>query len=173
MNGINKFGKVTGVVTKIGAYCAVAALLFNVVIILLNIIFRAFGSAIVGTEEFIGVSEIVVIFMALGYTQYTHGLVHVAFFMKKFPRRGPVIMWSLHQWIGVVIIALLIWQTFVKVPTVNMTSTALMIPFQPFYFIVGIGCIIYEIAQVYEAVKSTVGIFNEDVRKDVVANFPA
>ena len=173
MKVIKGFDKFTAIVTKIFVYLAVLALLFNVVIILLNVILRAFGSSIVGTEEFVSVAEVVLIFLALGYTQYTHGLVHVGFFMKKLPKVGPYILWAFHQWVGVVIIALLIWQTFVKVPTVKQSSTALNIPFQPFYAIIGIGCIVYEIAQLYEAIRATMAIVNKEVREEVAASLPA
>ena len=85
MKFLQSFNKSTNVVTKIGGYIGACALIFNVVIVLANTILRAAGSSIVGTEEFISMGEVVLIFMALGYTQFTHGLVHVCFFMKKLP----------------------------------------------------------------------------------------
>ena len=173
MKTIRTLSKITNVITKGFAFVAAAALLFNVVIILANVIMRAMGSAIIGTEEYISMGEVVLIFLALGYTQYKGGLVHVCFFMKKLPKLGPVIAWAIHQWIGAGVIFLLVWQTFKHVPVVKQASTALLIPFKPFYVVVGIGCAVYLLAQLFEAVKATTAIFSEEVRGEVVANLPA
>ena len=174
MKVVSTLSKITNIITKTFAIIAALALLFNVVIIIANIIMRAFfDSAIIGTEEYISMSEIVLIFLALGYTQYKGGLVHVAFFMKKLPKLGPVIAWAFHQWAASVIIALMVWQTCVKIPTVKQVTTALLLPYKPFYIVLAVGAAVYLIATVYEAIKATIAIFNEEVRKDVVANLPA
>ncbi len=173
MNTINKLDKITEIITKIFAYVAGAALLFNVVIILANVIMRAFGKAIVGTEEYVSVAEVVLIFLAMGYTQYSGGLVHVCFFMKKLPKLGPVILWALNQWVGVGIIALLAYQNFMQISKIRQVTTALLIPLKPFYGVIAVGCVIYGIAQLYMAVKSTVALFNAEVREDVISKLPA
>ena len=173
MNAVKKLDRITEIITKIFAYIAGIALLFNVVIILANVVMRPFGSAVIGVEEYVSVSEVVLIFLALGYTQYTHGLVHVAFFMKKFPKLGPVILWTIHQWVGVVVIAMLTYQSVLRVPSVKQVTTALLIPYKPFYAVIALGSAIYLIAQLYEAIKSTVAIFNKEVREDVIASLPA
>lgn len=173
MKTINKISRVVNIITKAFAYVSAVALLFNIAIILLNVVLRAFGKAVIGTEEFVSVSEVVLIFLALGYTQYNRGLVHVAFFMKKLPGLGPVIAWALHQWIGAVVVALLVYETVLRVPMVKQFTTALLIPYKPFYVVIAVGFSVYLLAQIYEAVKSTVAIFNAEVRQDVVDNLPA
>ena len=173
MKFIKGFDKVTNVLTKIGGYIAAVTLLFNVVIVLANVILRIKGGSIVGTEEYISMGEVVLIFMALGYTQYSHGLVHVCFFMKKLPKLGPVIAWMLEQWVGVVIAALWIWQTIKRIPVVTQVTTALLIPYRPFYYVIAIGVGIYLVAQLFEACKSTAALFNAEIREDVVNNWPA
>lgn len=173
MKIIKNFSKFTDILTKLFAYVAVVALLFNVVIIIVNVIMRAFGSAVVGVEEYVSMSEVVLIFLALGYTQFNKGLVHVCFFMKKLPKRGPIIMWALCHWISVGVIGLIVWQTFERIPLAKQATTALLIPFKPFYVILLIGCIVYGIAQLFEAVKASVAIFNAEVREEVMAGLPA
>ena len=173
MKFLQSFNKSTNIVTRIGGYIGTCALVFNVVIVLANTILRAAGSSIVGTEEFIAMGEVVLIFMALGYTQYTHGLVHVCFFMKKLPKLGPVIAWMLEQWVSIVVAALWLYQTVKRIPMVNQVTTSRLIPHKPFYVVIAIGVAMYMLALIYEAVKSTIALKNEKVREDLVESWPA
>lgn len=173
MKTVRTLDKITGIITKAFAIVACVSLLFIVVIIIANIVGRSMGKAVIGVEEYFSMAEVVLIALALGYTQHQHGLVHVGFFMKKFPKVGPFIMWAINQWVGVVIVALLLWQTIERVPMVKQVTTALRIPLKPFYAVVAVGFAVYLLAQLYEAVKSTVAIFNKEVREQVSAELPA
>ena len=170
---MDKLDKVVGIFTTGFAFIAAAALLFIVFIIIANVVGRWFGRAIIGTDEYVAMAQITTIFLALGYTQHTGGLVHVAFFMKKLPKLCPVIAWALHAWIGTGIVGILLWQTLVRIPTVRVLSTALLIPYKPFYGVLAVGCFVYLVAQLLVAIKSTVAIFDAEVRKEIVENLPA
>lgn len=173
MKVFKTFDKATNIITKSIGYIAALALIFNVIIVLANVVLRVGGSSIVGTEEYISMGEVVLIFLALGYTQYTHGLVHVCFFMKKLPKLGPVIAWTIEQYIACAVAALWFIETVKHIPAVKSVTTALLIPHRPFYGVIAVGIAVYFIAQLYEAIKSTIAIFNKDVREDVVENWPA
>ena len=174
MKFLKVFGKVTDYATRVFAYVAAAALVFNVVIVLINVILRAFGSSVIGVEEYISMAEVVVIFLGLGYVQYNKGLVHVCFFMKKIPGKvGPMISWAVCHWVSVAVIAVLAWQTLERIPLAKQATTSLLIPYKPFYVVILIGCILYGLAQLFEATKATIAIFNKDVREVVMAELPA
>lgn len=170
---LNKINKWTDAFATAFAYIAGLALLFNVGVILLNVIMRAFGKSLVGAEEYVSLAEIAVIFLAVGYTQAKRGLVHVCFFMKKIPGKGALIMWALNMWIAVAVLACLAYETFKRAPAVRQVTTALLIPNKPFYYVIGVGAIVWLIAQLFDAVKATVGIFNDEVGQDVMDNWPA
>lgn len=173
MKTVKTLDKVTGIITKAFAIVACVSLLFIVVIIIANIVGRAMGKAVVGVEEYFSMAEVVLIALALGYTQHQHGLVHVGFFMKKLPKVGPFIMWAVNQWIGVVVVAALLWATLERIPMVKQVTTALRIPLKPFYAVVAVGFAVYLLAQLYEAVKATVAVFNKQVREQVESELPA
>ena len=173
LNKLNKLNKGVEIFTTVFAFVAGAALLFNVIVIVANVILRAGGRSIVGVEEYVALSEILVIFLALGYTQSKHGLVHVCFFMKKIPGKGALIMWTINMWIAVAILVCLVYETFNHAPAVRQVSTALLIQFRPFYYVIGVGSIVWLVAQLYDAIKSTIGLFNKEVAEDVIENWPA
>ena len=170
---INKLNRAAEIFTTVFAWIAGAALLFNVVIIVANVFLRSTGNAIVGVEEYVSLSEIIVIFLALGYTQIKRGLVHVCFFMRKIPGKGSLIMWTINMWIAVAVLACLSYETFRHAPAVKQVSTALLIPFRPFYYIIGVGAVVWLVAQLFEAIKSTSALFSKEIAEDVIQNWPA
>ena len=170
---INRCDRIVDIFTKVFGYVAACALLFNVLIILANVFLRLFGSSVIGAEEYVSLAEVVIIFLALGYTQYNHGLVHVCFFMKKLPGILPMVMWTIHMWLASLVVVLLVQQTWLRIPNVKQMTQSLMIPLRPFYYVVLVGCVIYLVAQLYEAIKCTVGIFNKELRLEIMNNWPA
>lgn len=173
MKTLNKVNKIVEHFTTAFAYVAGLALLFNVVIIIVNVIMRAFGKSVVGTEEYVSMAEVVVIFLALGYTQIKRGLVHVCFFMRKLPGKLSLIMWALNMWIATGVLGCLAYETFKRAPAVKQVTTALLLPHKPFFYVIGVGAVVWCIAQLFDAIKSTIGIFNDEVGADVMNNWPA
>ena len=74
---------------------------------------------------------------------------------------------------GVVVIIMLLVETCKQIPMVRQVTTALLIPNKPFYVVVAVGCAVYLVAQLFEAIKATTAIFNKEVREEVVKNLPA
>lgn len=177
MNTIKKIEKGMNAFTWAFNYIAIAALTFNVLIIVIDVVRRRFfGSAIIGSSEYVSMAEIVLIFCALGYTQYNHGLVHITFFMKKFPKQAPIVLWTMHEWLGAIITVLLTYASWMQAGVVKkygITTTSLQIPHYPFHIIMAVGFFAYAVVQTFSAVKSTVGLFNKEVRQDVMDNWPA
>ena len=173
MKIVKLLDRISAVVSKVFAYIAACALLFNVVIILANVVLRWFGSSVIGTEEYVSLGEVVLIFLALGYTQYSHGLVHVCFFMTKIPGIGSMLAWTIHMWLASLVVALLVYETAQVIPSVTQVTQSLLIPLQPFYVVLLVGCVVYLIVQLFEAIKCTVGLFNKEIRAEVMENWPA
>lgn len=173
MNLIKKTDKVMEWLTKIAAYVAAAALVFNMVIVVLYVISRTFNHAIIGVEEYVSFGQVIVIALGLGYTQFSKGLVHVGFFMKKLPKAGPMIAWVIDNYLAAVISVFWVIESVKHIPAVKQITQVLMAPQKPIYIAMTIGIIVYCIAQLYETFRVTVGIFDKDVRADVVEHWPA
>lgn len=177
MKTFKKVEKYLGIFSKGFCLVGVAALTFNVLIIVIDVFCRfVLKSAILGSNEYVSLAESIAIFFALAYTQHNNGLVHVTFFMKKFPKLTPLALWTFHEWCGTAIAVLLTYASWLQVGIVSKThasTTALLIPFYPFYVLMTIGFAAYTLVQLYSAVKSTAGFFNKEVRQDIIENWPA
>jgi len=174
---MRKIENVIGFVTRKFSYVSLAALTFMMVIIIVDVALRkATGSGIKGSPELVGLAESIAVFFAFGYTQHKRGLVHVSFFMKKFPKMGPLICWTITGWISTITCGLIAYASFVQAAylTGKKTATAtLFIPYYPFYYLMAIGFCIFTLALLFDSIKNVVAFFNEDVRKDVEDNWPA
>ncbi len=142
-------------------------------LIVAYIISRVFGVAIIGTEEYVSLAQVIVISIAFGYTHFNRGLVHVGFFMKKLPGKGSYIAWLLDNWISAAVCILWAYQSFTRYPFVKQASTMLNIVHKPFYLVMTIGISIYALSQLFDAIKCTVGLFNKDLCQEIQDDYPA
>ncbi len=174
---VKQVEKYLGYFSKGFSLVAIAAITFNILIIVIDVFSRyVLHSAIMGSNEYVSMAETLVIFFALAYTQHSKGLVHITFFMRKLPKMSPMALWTLHQWCGALVAVLLTYASWMQAQLVDKMHTAtqsLLIPYYPFYLLMTIGFAAYTVVQLFDAVKSTVGLFNEEVRQDVIDNWPA
>ncbi len=174
MKTVRALEKGVNALTLAFGYIAALALLFNMGVIVADVFCRyVLKSAIIGSNEYVQMGQTVLIFLALGYAQRTGGLVHVAFFMKKLPGIAPVVVWMLHAWVASAVCALLAYASWIRIPFVKQATTSLLIPFRPFYYVMAAGFLVYALAQLFEAVRTTIGLFNKEVRREVVESWPA
>ncbi len=174
---VKKIENFLGYFSKAFGLVAVAALTFNIFLIVFDVFSRyVLKSSVVGSSEYVSVAETMVIFFALAYTHHYQGLVHVTFFMKKFPKITPVVLWCFHEWCGAFVTVLLTYASWLQMALVEktkMATTALLIPYYPFYTLMTIGMAAYAVVQIFSAVTATLALFNKDVQQDVIENWPA
>ena len=177
MNTIKKIEKGLNVFSWIFCSVGIVALTFCVLVIVYDVFSRfILKSAVLGSGEYVSMAEVVLVFLGLAYTQHNHGLVHITFFMRKLPKLSPVIVWTINEWLGTAVVVLLTYASWLQTAVVkklSLATTSLLIPLYPFHIIMTIGFFAYAVVQAFSAIKSTVGIFNEEVRQDLIANWPA
>ncbi len=177
MKTISKIEKGIGYFTRAFSIVSIAALAYMMLVIVYDVFCRfVFKSSTLGTTELVGLAETLVVFFAFGYTQYKKGLVHVTFFMRKLPKLTPMITWTLTGWISTTMAGLLAYASWVQaavIHSVNQTTATLYIPLYPFYYTMAIGFAVFTVALAFDALKSTIGLFNKDVGEMVMQEWPA
>lgn|GEM_PF-829187 len=177
MNTIKKIEKGLNVFCWIFNAVGIVALTFCVLVIVYDVFCRfVLKSAMLGSVEYVSLSEVVFVFLALAYTHHNHGLVHITFFMRKLPKLSPVIVWTINEWLGTAVVVLLTYASWLQsgvVKKLNLSTTSLLIPLHPFHVVMTVGFFAYAVVQLFSAIKSTIAIFNKEVREDLIANWPA
>jgi TRAP-type C4-dicarboxylate transport system permease small subunit len=82
---MKKFTDIVHLMSKWGMALGAAFLVCNLVLIVANVIVRAFGGVIAGTYELAEMLVIVTIAFALGYTAIHKGHIVVDFLVRRFP----------------------------------------------------------------------------------------
>ena len=167
---------IVGYIGKFGCVIAALALIFNFGIIVVDVISRfVFHNPVLGTTEYVGLAETVLIFFGMAYTQHNKGMVHITFFMKMLPKQGPMISWVIVNWLSAIVGVLLTYASFVHagfVQTMKSATATLYIPYYPFYYLMGFGMALLAIELLFSAVRYTIGLFNKDLRTQIIAEWP-
>ena len=123
------------------------ALLGLIALVALNIMARAvFNSPIAGTYEIGQFLMVVVVFMAISYTQARKGHIALEILVKRFPLKVQTILQSVTLTVGIILFALMSWRSVVyglRLLEGHETSMVLKIPHGPFLFLVAFGCILF------------------------------
>ena len=176
MKVLERAQKIVGYLGKAGCVVAALALVFNFGIIVVDVISRfAFHNPVLGTTEYVGLAETILIFFGMAYTQHNRGMVHITFFMKMLPKQGPMISWVVVNWLSAVVGVLLAYASFVQagfVQTMKSATATLYIPYYPFYYLMAFGFALLAIELVFGAIRNSVGLFNKDVREQIISEWP-
>ena len=175
---VNKADLIVARFSKAFCFAAMGAVVFNMSVITYDVVRRLIiHSGFIGVNEYVVVVETILIFMGLAYTKNSNGLVHITFFMRRFPRSSPYIIWTINSYVATFIAILLSYASYLQYimqsQILHGSTTSLQIPFYPFYFIMMIGFIGYSVAQGYGAAKATIGLFNREIRQQIIENWPA
>ena len=175
MNTIKKIEKGLNVFSWIFNAVGIVALTFSVLVIVYDVFSRfVLKSAVLGSVEYVSMAEVVFVFLALAYTHHNHGLVHITFFMRKLPKLSPLIVWTINEWLGTAVVVLLTYASWLQSGIVKTERGDDVAPNSnlSFHVVMTIG-FAYAVVQLYSAIKSTIAIFNKEVREDLIANWPA
>lgn len=138
MKFINTLDKIASALSHWLNWVAGAGLLAMLGLFVADIIgIKFFKHPVPGAIEFIGFLGVVVIAFALANTEVRHGNIQVDFFVEHMPLRLRTCAAALASFLGVVLFALLAWQSFVFgriLQTTNEVSMTQNIPFYPFVY---------------------------------------
>ena len=105
---------------------------------------KLFRSPVPGAIELVGFIGVVVIAFALAYTEVLHGNIQVEFFVMRMPRRWQASIGAFVSFLGLVLFALLAWQSYNFARVLQSTGEVSMtqnIAFYPFVYAIAFCCI--------------------------------
>ena len=121
----------------------IAFLMMLMVVITLDVILRAVTrQGIIGTNELAEFMMVLVVFLAIAYTQLRKSNIKVELIFSRFPERAQAIINSVIYIIVLGVSILIVWQCIVyqeNLQHTNRVSEVLHIPVAPFQFFLIIG----------------------------------
>ena len=125
---------------------------------------KVFKSPIPGAIEIVAFMGVVITAFSIAYTQVQHGHIQVEFFVMRLPDRWRAGVNALVSLMGIMLFALLCWQSFEYGITlqnsgeVSMTSRIL---FYPFVYAIAFCCIPVCLVLLVELLKSLMKVMEK------------
>ena len=143
----DKYKKGIALISRILNNVGIAFLVLLMLLITADVLLRAvFNQPILGTNELSEFMMIIVVYLAMAYTQHKKSHVAVDLVIMTFPQRIREVIDSLTYLLSLGICSLMAWQSFVDVDRlfdINRISDILNIPVAPFQLVMAIGFVIF------------------------------
>ena len=138
----------------IGVGAMALVMCFIVVDVLMR---KLFNRPILGSYEIVEYGMVVIVFLALAYTQMTKGHISVELIAERFPLRAQAVLEIIVNLIatafwGSIAIAG-IFQTQAQYAKHTVSAT-LLIPAYPFAFLMAVGCACFALVQLTDVLKA-------------------
>ncbi len=118
---------------------------------------KFFKHPIPGAIEMVAFLGVVVIGFAIAFTQVRRGHIQVEFFVMRLPRHAQAVVVALVSLLGMVLFALLAWQSVkfgLTLQTTGEVSMTQRIPFYPFVYAIAFCCLPICLLLLVDFVKS-------------------
>lgn len=136
----------------------IAFLVLLMFLITADVLLRAFlNRPILGTNELSEFMMIIVVYLAMAYTQHKKSHVAVDLVIVAFPQRARAIVDSITYFLSLGICILITWQAFVDVSRlmdIDRVSDILNIPVAPFQFVMAVGFVIFSLVLLLDFLHS-------------------
>lgn len=141
----SKLDNVLTVATKILNYIGGGALTFMMLLIVTDVIMRAFGHPIIGTHEVVGLLLAVVIGFTIPRVSFVRGHVYMEVILEKLPREGKAMLNTFTRILCILLFVMIGYNLFSAGNEFRMSgevSPTVQIPFYPLAYGVGVCCFI-------------------------------
>lgn len=158
-NLIHLLGKVCG---WIGCVVLFVMMMLMVIDIALRFVLN---KPILGGYELVEILMAIVVGVGFAYTQSCDGHVRVTMFIDPLPDRIKAVLDALTLLVGAVMMSIVAYAGIVQgglSAGQGQTTTVLAIPLYPFYYLLGVGFIVYALVMLIDALSSLVGAVNPD-----------
>jgi TRAP-type C4-dicarboxylate transport system permease small subunit len=131
------------------------ALVFMMLLTVVDVILREFQHPLVGTFELVGFSAAVVIGFCIPYTTSVRGHITVDFLIMKMPENVQRILRIITRILGVCLFILIGYNLFkmgMDLHRAGEVSNTLQLPFYPVAFGIGLCCFLHAFTQLVDVI---------------------
>jgi len=150
----NVIGQICRVFSSIG----MVFLILLMLIITADIVLRAtLNQPIRGADEIAQLMMLIVVFLAVAFTQYKKAHIAVDLLHSRFPQKARAIVDSFTCLLSLGICGLIAWQSLAyvnRLADLNKVSDILMIPLAPFEVIVFVGFLLFGLVLLVDFLRS-------------------
>jgi len=130
------------------AWIGAGALVLMVLVVVSNVLGRyLFRKPVLGAVEMVGLLTVVVVFCVLAFTESKRAHIVVDILLSRLHGRTKAILVSVMCFLGAVFFIIMGWQgwdlMWSNLFPMMRTTGVLSIPFAPFMFIMGFGCLLF------------------------------
>ena len=141
-------------------WIAAAALVFMMLLTVIDVIGRFFKAPIPGTYELVAFTGGAVIALALPYTSVEKGHIAVEVLVQKFPWLARVIINAINAFVGALLFAVVSWQCLVYAGSMKASaqvSLTIKMPIHPFIYGIAAGCALLSVVLFIECISQLRG----------------
>jgi len=152
--------KVARFLTVVAGCSLVALMLLTVA----DVVLRIFGRPILGTYEAVSFMGVLLFGCSLPFSSWSRQQIFVDFFINKFSRRVQSVFYLATRTIVIALFFWIGWNLFIYAGALQRgseVSAALLMPFHPFAYILGVCCFVECLVLCCDIVKIAGGVFNE------------
>ncbi len=164
---MNMVRKLADGLISLSAFIGSAGLIFEMLVILVDVIGRAFGSPMFGSQDLITMTMILIVFGAMALCDRQGGHIAVDLLERRFPQKLNRMIDALSALMGAVIFVMLAWAVY-KVVAINVrfnmpdSTNLLNLPMTWFRIILIVFAIITSLGMLLRSIELATG--SRDVR---------
>ncbi|WP_291319478.1 TRAP transporter small permease [Desulfonatronospira sp.] len=158
---MDRLEKIVGHMALRIAQVAQLALVLVMLVIVANILMRAWWKPLTGSYELVEILGAVILSMGVAYCAVNRGHVTVSLLVDSLPPRLQNVVEIITNIISLTFISLLSWgllQYSSNVHRRNLSTSSLDIPLYPVYYLVACGMIMLALTVLVELIKNTLAL---------------
>ena len=144
-----RFEKAIALISRILNNIGISFLMLLMLLITADVFLRAFfRRPILGTNELSEFMMIIVVYLAMAYTQHTKSHVSVDLVISRFPQRVQDVVDTCIYLLSLFICSLITWRAFADINrliSINRVSDVLNVPVVPFQTVMAVGFFLFSL----------------------------
>lgn len=169
------FTKITNRISVYVSYLSMAAVVFIMVYMTLDVILRhLFNSPIKGGYEVSTLAMVILVFTSWSYTQTVNGHIHVTMLVRVLPNVPKFILFGLTSLFSAVVMGIGTYAAYLQIFQLysRKTSTGmLLIPHWPFMVIECIALGFFTLILFRDAIRAIMAMFNEEIAEEITSTW--